>query len=168
MSNTIVEDKFKLVVNATALALKSHGYRRRGLRFTKEFNGNIAIIAFQKSRDNTDYFCKFTVNLAIVCGLLWNGEFRPIDKANDYDGHLQERIGNLMPVGHDFWWTIDKFTDGDDLAVELKNVIESYGVSYLDKYIDVKALFDLWSSGRSPGLTEFTRKNFIDELRGKI
>jgi hypothetical protein len=167
MSNLTIEEKFKQVISTTASDAKNYGYRRRGLHLTRTLNGNIAIIAFQKSRDNTADFCKFTVNLSIVCGLLWDEEVRPIEKANEYDGHLRQRIGYLMQPANDLWWVIQNTTSADEISDEVRSVVVNAGMPYLEKYIDNSALFDLWSSGQSPGQTEFSRRKFLKELQSK-
>jgi Domain of unknown function (DUF4304) len=159
---------FKQIVTATAQRLSQLGFKKNGNAFRLISESNVAIIEFQKSRDNTSERLLFTVNVAIVCGLLLDPERLTIQKSHAYDGHLRDRIGTFLPDRQDKWWEINNTTDEDKLSIEVSDLICDMAVPYLLRYVDTSELLALWESGRAPGLTEGARISKLETLKGVL
>lgn len=168
MSKSSIEETFREVIVRAASHAKSHGFKRQGQTLRKIWGGNAAIIEFQRSRDNTSTSLRFTINIAIVCGLLIDQGYTPIEKTKSYNGHLIQRIGYVLPSKYDTWWEIDEMTRKDNIVSEILGVVLDYAVPFLEKHISNEAMIDLWSSGTSPGITDFQRQNLLDELIHKM
>ncbi len=152
------------VVFVTAQRLSKFGFKKSGNVFRLISEDNAAIVEFQKSNGNTSERLLFTVNIAIVCGLLLDSERVPIQKSRAIDGHLRRRIGTFLSDRQDKWWEIRDTTGESALSIEVSDVICDKAVPYLLRYVDTSELLALWKSGQAPGLTEGARINKLEEL----
>jgi hypothetical protein len=101
----------------------------------------------------------------VVCEALLDSYEPPLTTAGSAHGHLQERIGWLMPRPADHWWDITEATDVTALTSEVSDLIATKAAPYVMQYLDTDALIALWESGRSPGLTEKRRVEYLDKLK---
>jgi hypothetical protein len=164
MPHSAVHAALIRVVDATADKLRPFGFVRWGLIMRLLGEDNAAIVSFQKSKYADDEELEFTVNLSIVCGRLLDSDARPLALAQEVDGHLRERIGFLLDDPEDTWWSIEPWTDSEQLAAEISDLIVTRGVPYLIRYLRTEALIELWASGESPGVTDLERDRFLREL----
>lgn len=153
------------VIGKTAARLSEVGFKKSGNTFRRVFDAGAALIEFQKSRGNTSEVLSFTINLAVVCSPLLEPDGVTLQKARAIDGHLQERIGDLLPDRQDKWWKIDAATDANALATEVANTIGDIAVPYLLRYVDPHDLMALWETGQAPGLTEGARVRDLQRLK---
>jgi hypothetical protein len=166
MPHTAVDAALLRVVDETADKLQPLGFVRWGpvLRLLAE--GNAAIVSFQKSKYANDEEIEFTINLSVVCGRLLGSDARPLSLAHEVDGHLRERIGFLLDDPDDIWWTIEPWTDGEQLAAEISDLVVTRGVPYLMRYLRTEALIELWASGEAPGVTDLEQDRLLRALIG--
>ena len=158
MAHPDVEAQFKAVLDAVRAVLKDAGYTKRGTSFSSAKDGNVRIVAFQRSSASSASAIKFTVNLGVISSELlrrWDPEKDP-SKASIWDTHIRERIGALMPARRDRWWTV---TSSSVAAVvdEVVNLIATLAIPFLQQHSRDSDLVALWKTGRSPGLTEGQR-----------
>ena len=165
MPRAVLDTALGQVVEITAKKVEKLGFRRQGsiLRILKQ--GNAGIIEFQKSTSNNSNRIFFTVNLAVICGVLLEPDQPSLEKARSMNAHLRQRIGMLMPGRPDKWWEISEASTVGILASEVSEVIATEGAPYVVRYLDVNELVALWESGRSPGLTETQRVRYLEKLQ---
>lgn len=155
---------YESCISATTQRIAPLGYDRKGMIFRKWADGNCGLIQFQKARRNTNERLEFTVNLAVICGQLfedWKGD---ITKASAFDAHFQVRLGMLLPERRDKWWLIDGTTDSGALASEISSFVCDLGVPYIARHMRTADLIALWRSGISPGATEVQRLRYLSIL----
>jgi hypothetical protein len=68
---------------------------------------------------------------------------------------VQQRIGFLLPDGHDHWWTVTSSDPIAELADEVTHALLRYALPFCDEFSSSSALLDRLRQGRGlPGLTE--------------
>lgn len=160
------EAGYKSVVTDLAKVLKSHGFRKKHATFKLDHDGNVIIVSFQRSPWNRQNELKFTVNLGILSVRLFALEDyhgRTLDSAREYQCHLRERLGFLMPNRHDKWWDGASVVE-DGASDEIIGLLENKALPYLKSHASDAALIRLWQSGQSPGLTEKQADRHLAEL----
>jgi hypothetical protein len=125
--------------------------------------GNVAIVEFQRSAANDDSLIRFTLNLGIVSGKLFNAWDPEADlgRVGASEAHLRERIGFFLKPPTDHWWTLTDVTDAEMVAAEVATLLVDAALPYLNGYGADENLLALWRTGRSPGLTEGQRQRFM-------
>ncbi len=106
----------------------------------------------------------FTINLGIFCERLSGIELPRPRQIRVYDGHLEQRIGGLLPGNPDLWWEIEHSTNVLNLALEVSSLLSRLAIPYLEQFDSVDALTVLWKSGRSPGRTNYQRERYLNAL----
>jgi Domain of unknown function (DUF4304) len=125
----------KVVVAAFAPALKAAGYRKQGARFREEVSPTVVrLVNVQSSAWNMGSDGNFTVNLGV-----YHRDFEALhDACPVVDSPLvqhcsvQQRLGHLMPVRTDYWWSFDSKTDLVALGSEVASAWAKYGKKWLD------------------------------------
>jgi len=159
---------FNSVVTSAANRLSQDGFRKNGSKFRRVFPQSAALIEFQRSSTNTQETLSFTINLAVVCGLLLDPDGKRLQESRAIDGHLRARIGSLLPDQQDKWWKISAETDASALASEIADIIDSKAIPYLLRYVDPHDLMALWETGLAPGLTEKARVRELQALKTSL
>jgi hypothetical protein len=75
-------------------------------------------------------------------------------------------LGHVLPDHSDRWWTITSEAALPSVASEIPSALANWGIPALDAIDSSTALAAIWRSGRSPGLTDFERARYLDELDG--
>jgi len=148
---------------ALKASLKPHGYSKNGSTFRLRSNETVRVISLQSSTKSTSVFAKVTVNLGVHVLALQDPE-RPEKNPSVWSPHWNQRIGHLMPENRDIWWSIYSAQESVSVASEIARCVEQYGLPSLAQVATVKALRQLWESGRSPGLTEVQRIRHLQKL----
>jgi hypothetical protein len=107
-------DMMKSVVAAFAPTLKSAGYRKQGARFRNETSPTvIRLVNIQSSQWNIGSRGEFTVNMGVYHRDLaaLHDAMPVVESPLVQHCIVQQRIGFLMPVGGNFWWSINPKTD---------------------------------------------------------
>jgi Domain of unknown function (DUF4304) len=125
----------KVVVAAFAPALKAAGYRKQGARFREDVSPTVTrLVNIQSSQWNMGREGQFTINLGVYHRDLaeLHDAFPVVESPLVQHCRIQQRLGFLMPVGEDLWWTFDDKTDLVALGSEVASAWEKYGKPWLD------------------------------------
>lgn len=147
-------DKYNLILSEVAKAIKP-SFKKKGNYFICYKSGNVGLINFQKSKDSTSQQKLFTINLGVYSNSLhaldmpYMGEIPSIP-----DCHWRERIGFLLQMNRDHWWTINETTSVSKLTTEIVGIVTSIIVPEIDKHISDESLKNYWLKGESAGLSE--------------
>jgi len=106
-----------------------------------------------------------TVNFVIVSLAIAEKEGIK-SKVKFLDSHWRERIGFFFPRPFDKWWEIQDEQEAVRAGLEISEIVEKQALPKLYSLSSTDKLVALWQSGRSPGMTEFQRKNLL-ALAGK-
>lgn len=159
---------FKNILKLSAKNLSARGFSQDRQTFRKFANGNCGIVNFQKSKSSSKDRIIFTVNVGVLYGSIVEDSDLKISKASVWDAHLRERIGQILADQHDKWWEITSQTDVDLMFSQNFDVVCERAADYINKYIAIKAIIDLWESGKSPGLTEQQRIKYLSVAKNKF
>ncbi len=91
------------VANEIAPALRSRGYRKSGLRFSRDLPEVIHLVALQKSQVSNRNMVRLTVNLGVYSKAVGEALGRPTIDPPIEECHWRLRIGNLRPDDQDYW-----------------------------------------------------------------
>jgi hypothetical protein len=149
----------KLVVATVAHLLKSRGFRKAGLNFSARRSGVTLLVSLQSSTETTQQSLKITCNLGILVDQLTT---RP--GAGVWDAHWRERIGSFLPEPRDYWWVCSSDDDARIAGPEIAALLETQALPAMEHLATPAALAALWSSGRSPGLTDRQRIEYLAQL----
>ena len=145
---------------AVASALVPLGFRRKGLVFTRQLGEVTHLLSLQSSTSSTASLLKLTVNLGVWVSSL----AEPGSKPNLWSAHWRERLGFLMPQRIDYWWEISSDQDAERATREIVEAVQTHAVPQFEQLATKKALEALWRTGRSPGLTAFQTKRYLDSI----
>jgi len=159
---------FRYIVNNSCINAVQLGFRRQGFILRRLSGQAIGVIQFQRSRTNTERKLSFTIELAIVVRTLRDQSEAKLDRVSCTDGHLRQRIGMLLPEKTDKWWEADSSTELAILADEISSLISDVAVPYVERYLDLYALVELWELQQSPGLTAIQRASYLDQLKSSL
>jgi hypothetical protein len=113
----------------------------------------------QSSTGSTPDVLKMTCNVAIQLRQLAQGS-RP----GVWDAHWRERIGFFMPEPRDFWWACASDKAADRAGREIAALLENSVLPEMERLAVPAAMAALWKAGRSSGLTDRQRIEFLSEL----
>jgi len=149
----------KLVAAPVAQLLKPRGFRKAGLSFSAACPGVTLLVALQSSTGSTRANLQITCNVAVRLDQLATGP-----RLGVWDAHWRLRIGFFLSSPHDHWWPCTSDEDARCAGQEIAALLESPGLPVLEGLASPAALAWLWSSGRSPGLTEWQRAEYLARL----
>lgn len=139
--------------------LKQRGFRKSGRKFSSFRPEATLLVALQSSVGSTQEVLRITCNLAIVLQALGSR-----DRHDIWDSHWRERIGHFMPEPRDHWWVCSTDDSAMTAGREMAALLESQALPEMERLASRAAMIALWSSGRSPGLTEYQRTKYLREL----
>jgi len=151
----------KRVAAPVAELLKPRGFRKSGLSFTAARDEATLIVALQASTGTTQAILRVTCNVAIQLHRFAAG-LRP----NVWDAQWHQRIGFFMPERCDHWWTCDSDEAAGRAGREIAALLEASALPEMERLAAPAALACLWRSGRSPGLTDGQRTEYLSALGG--
>jgi hypothetical protein len=114
--------------------LREQGFRKRRNRFRRSDQDGWQVVDFQASQWGTRDEVRFTINLWIGVTEL---------AAAERDAHVQQRVGALLSDGEDRWWEVDARTDPRALTDELRAVLETICLPWLDARSSLDRLMQL-------------------------
>lgn len=124
-----------IIKGAVAPILRAAAYRGSGRNFHKASADLVRLINIQASNSNSGSVGKFTVNLGLFFPSL-NAIIGPPIKAKlptEPECDVRMRIGFLMPVNADHWWTFDTGEDPSKLLSELSIALSVYALPWIEK-----------------------------------
>lgn len=146
--------------SAAAAVLRPLEFRRNGHVFTRQLGEVFHIVSLQSSVSSTASFLKITVNLGVFVPSLADAGTKPALLAS----HWQTRLGFLMPERIDYWWEVSCDGDAERVALQIVEAIKTYALPQFAQLETRDALVTLWRAGRSPGLTAFQAKRYLERL----
>jgi hypothetical protein len=155
----VLEDWKKLVLAPVLPLLKARGYRKFGHNFSAVRTSATLWVNLQSSTSSTKAHLKITCNLGIVLHPLTDESRRSV-----YDAHWRERIGFFLPDPHDRWWICGSDSEAITAGQEIALLLENRALPEMDHLASPEAMAALWSSGRSPGLTDRLRRDYLAQL----
>lgn len=158
------KELMRLIHQPIERVLKLHGLGRKGNNYSGQRNDVVLLVQLQKSDASTAEKLILTVNLGIFSRPLAKKLGYDISSPTVPDCHWRERIGFLLPVQDDKWWTVTADKDAIRVGEELANALSTYGIPTMNNLDSSAKLRDLWSSGQCPGLTEGQRKDYLKTL----
>jgi hypothetical protein len=136
--------------------LQQAGFRRVGNHLYRTAGDVFHCYNFQASQWGWATSGQFTVNLIVTNQLVyerWTGRPLPKNPAAAMFP-VRQRIGHLMPAGHDHWWRVDEEADVTQVVAEVSEALLQYGLPFFDAYPDTAAMLDrVRVDATLPGLT---------------
>ena len=151
----------KMVAAPVADLLRKSGFRKKGLRFSSHRDDATIHVDFQSSQTSDRFQLKITVNLSIRLSQL---DRDPAIYAGE--GHWRQRIGWFMAEPRDHWWLCRNDGEAWRAGEEIAAILERAALPEMKRLASVEALKALWTTGRSPGLTEHQRIDYLRRLAG--
>lgn len=142
----------EVIRTGLAPALKAQGYKKAARTFRRREPGHTLVVNVQGSSWNSDDDGSFTLNLGVyfptvVPFLDW---MRAVERPTEPDCVVRQRIGFVMPLGLDHWWSISPDTDLDALAREVRDAWEQFGRPWLESHANLEAARALALSRNTP------------------
>ena len=153
----------QIILSQLQALLKPLGFRKKDQCFSIEAGDTILFIQLQSSRKSTKDVLIATINLGIFSLLVAANEGNT-RAPNILDAHWRERIGRFMPGGLDKWWTIHNQSEADLCGAEITSILVNRALPHMRSLASEDGLKSLWESGKSPGVTEYQRKQFLQAL----
>jgi hypothetical protein len=150
----------KLAAAPVASLLKPRGFRKAGLVFSASRPGVVLLIALQSSQGSTRESLKITCNLGIWVDQLADERI----SVSVWESHWRERIGFFLPEPQDYWWTCTDDESATKAGDEITSLLKQRALPEMESLASPTALANLWSSGCSPGLTEYQRVEYLSKL----
>lgn len=154
-----LEDRKKLTADPVAELLKPRGFQKSGWNFVATRDHATLIVSLQSSAGSMQAILKISCNVAIQLRQLVQAS-RP----GVWDAHWRERIGFFMPEPQDFWWACASDEAADRAGREIAALLEHAALPEMERLAVPAAMAALWTSGRSPGLTDGQRIERLSEL----
>jgi hypothetical protein len=148
-----------LVVAPVAVALKRHGFRKKGFVFSAQRPGVLLLVTLQSGTNSAQDSLQITCNLGI-----WVEQLERNSSPTVWESHWRMRIGFYLPEPRDYWWECMSDKSAAIAGKEIASLLETIALPALESLASPQALFALWSSGRSPGLTEMQRVSYLARL----
>jgi Domain of unknown function (DUF4304) len=141
-----------VIAAGAAPHLKLLGYRKAGRRFYILSQDSVAHIRFQASQWNNPDKASFTINLSryFPAIALKNGDPVEVDPTRQRLMHVGIRIGHLLPVQKDYWWSISSARQVDAVAEDVVAALRDFGLPYLEETNSLEGVAKL--SGAIPGI----------------
>ena len=139
--------------------LKQREFRKSGLKFSSVRPEATLLVRLQSSVGTTREVLRITCNLGIVLHALGSRDNHEVR-----DGHWRERIGYFMPEPRDHWWVCSTDDTARTAGREMAALLESQALPEMERLASRAAMIALWTSGRSPGLTEYQCSQYLQRL----
>jgi hypothetical protein len=150
-------EAYLVLLERIKIHLKSKGFTSKGSTFYIKKDGNWGLISFQKSRSSSSDAMSFTINLGVTSEKLRSFQSSTLSKPHLDDCHWKIRIGELLAIGEDYWWTLDRDTAVDKLCREILGILDEKAIPEIYNNITDEKLENAWFKGISKGITEFER-----------
>ncbi|HEV8059892.1 MAG TPA: DUF4304 domain-containing protein [Gemmataceae bacterium] len=151
----------KLVAAPVASFLKRRGFRKTDLVFSASRADVVLFVTLQSSTNSNQHSLEITCNLGI-----WVAQLARSPKPSVWDSHWRERIGIFRPQQQDYWWICTSEEIASKAGHEIAAILENEALPAMEALASPAALIALWFSGRSPGLTEQERIEYLVKLVG--
>jgi hypothetical protein len=141
--------------------LKQREFRKSRLKFYAVRPEATLLVGLQSSVGSTREVMKITCNLAIVLHALGSRDNHDI-----WNSHWRKRIGYFMPEPRDYWWVCSNDDAARAAGREMVALLKGQALSEMERLGSLAAMIALWTSGSSPGLTEYQCAQYLQTLDG--
>ena len=157
---------FKELITSLTPLLKQMGFNKKANSFYLEVNKNYGVVNFQKSRESTKDLVKFTINFGVYSDVLGKLEYDYYNsvKPDIEQCHWHSRVGNFMPDGSDYWWTVNISDDLNNINTNVVNVVQNVIIPQINKRLSDEGLIYCWMNETFAGTTEIGRFKYLTTL----
>ncbi len=123
--------------------LKKAGFKKQTRNFRREHSDHTDVINIEADRYNDGHLeGKFRVNLGVYYPAIADiTEALPVTGApKEYNCTARTSIGYHRGRDKDYWWKIDPLSSDAETAANLAQMVEEYGLPWLDSLSDLNAL----------------------------
>ena len=130
----------------------------------------VVVVEVQKDRKyNTKEEVRFTVNAGISVDALRDvvaaaGGPSSSDVPPSERCHWRQRLGHLLPVQSDVWWSVRDEKSAQSVCDEIASGLIDVALPKVEAMASSEALVRSWQEGRGPGLTEYERRANLAKL----
>jgi hypothetical protein len=153
------KDYKKIILHRLTLVLKPNGFKKTGSTFFSSNDDLTYFIKLQSSQSSTATTLKATINIEIYSSIVY--KLQDTGLPEKWIRHYTERIGFLLESPHDKWWTIENENEAIETGNEIAEIIKEKVLPAFGKLRTTIDLADLWRQNKSPGLTEYQRKEYL-------
>jgi hypothetical protein len=157
----------KIVLNLMHQVLKPLGFRKTGSTFSAETNDVVLFVQLQSSSKTTSMKLVATVNFGVFSRTIAT-RVGNTHKPNILDAQWRERIGFLIEERRDKWWEIGSDEQAIEVGEEIAGILRDSALPQIQTISSSQGLKRLWETGRSPGLTEYQRRQFLKALNATV
>jgi hypothetical protein len=158
----------KIIAEQMHSVLKPMGFRKSGLNFSAEREDVILMVQLQKSTKTTASKLVATVNLGVFSRTLGSKQPYPVNKPTIPQCHWSERIGFLLSAQHDVWWEVSGREQAVAVGAEIAGLLQKHALPAMEEVDSTARLQALWEKGRSPGLGEMERQQYLELLTRQL
>jgi len=160
------DDYKRIILVQLHSLLKPIGFRKKQQCFSAEQGDTVLFIQMQSSTKSTKNVSVVTINLGIFSRVVAEsvGNTRA---PNILDAHWRERIGSFLPDGSDKWWEIQSSDEADLCGAEITRILINRVLPQMRSLASTDRLKSLWEEGKSPGLTDYQRKQYLQALESR-
>jgi hypothetical protein len=161
------DDFRKTILAEMQSLLKPIGFRKTRTLFSADVNDVVLFVQLQAhSKKSTKDFLVVTVNLGIFSRTVAERAGNT-HEPNIYEAHWRQRIGFLMPERADKWWEISNEAEANLCASEITSVLANHALPEMQSLNSTESLKSLWQTGKSPGQTDYQRRQHLEALETK-
>ncbi len=135
-----------IVNEYVAPLLLSKGFRRSKLVWNRRLDGMTHVLDIQRSKWSDAESTSFTVNLGVWIEHLWRiywDKTKPPTTIRESECFPSVRVGQLLgegPLHKDVWWTIKDPNDVSAVGYELRDILATKCIPFLDKLDSIDAV----------------------------
>lgn len=160
---------FKGVKTCLAKRLAPFGFSAAGDIFSRNLSDTLVVLEIQKDRHSTKDEIRFTVNVGISVNALRAIAAAAVgassaDVPSPSKCHWRERLGLLMPVRRDLWWSVRDEETAQAVCDEVTSGVVEDALPQIEDVASTEVLIAQWQSGRGYGLTEYERRSNLARL----
>ncbi len=156
--------------------LKPEGFTRRGQVYRLPApSGSVAVVQIFKSRRSTPEKMLFTVEVGIINGVLAATRYTGVgtgdmSKADVLRAHWRCRLGHLMPLRTDAWWSVETKSEIPAVVEGIAEALKAHALPVMLPLLDPSALMTLWREDRGPPgfITPFEQQRFLSILEEEL
>ena len=157
-------DTYKqIILTQLHTLLKPIGFRKKQQCFSAEQGDTVLFIQMQSSKKSTKNVLVVTINLGIFSRIVAES-VRNTRAPNVYDAHWRARIGSLMPDESDKWWEVQSSDEAHLCGTEITSILTNRALPQMRGLASTDLLKSLWEKGKSPGLTDYQREQYLQAL----
>ena len=143
--------------------LKPRGFRKKQALFSAERGDIVLFVQLQSSRQSTKDLLIATVNLGIFSQTIAERVGNTHDP-NIHQSHWRKRIGMFFPAGSDKYWEIHSESEANSCATEITSILTQNVLPEMESFASTENLKLLWGEGKSPGIGENQRRQYLQIL----